>query len=98
MCLFSVACRNDDAKSNSKQTPKNKYVFRAMEPKQCSSGKLFRAGLYNPKGDMTPEAWAIPSVENCYYANHNLESVFVLLFLPPLASWKREFVLVHQLV
>ena len=47
MCLFSVACRNDDAKSNSKQTPKNKYVFRAMEPKQCSSGKLFRAGLYS---------------------------------------------------
>ena len=46
MCLFSVACRNDDAKSNSKQTPKNKYVFRAMEPKHCSSGKLFRAGLY----------------------------------------------------
>ena len=50
MCLFSVACRNDDAKSNSKQTPKNKYVFRAMEPKQCSSGKLFRAGLYFRKG------------------------------------------------
>ena len=51
MCLFSVACRNDDAKSNSKQTPKNKYVFRAMEPKQCSSGKLFRAGLYQVRNE-----------------------------------------------